>query len=200
MLHTDTRHDLVQSFFVPVARLSATLLAQSMYALCDRARALLADDGVADAAIELVPAADLRYVGQEYSVTVPWSLEENPAAVVRALPERFAAAHLDRYGHNNPGESVECVNLRMTALGRIDKIPSHIVGPRNGMTPTATEHSHFDGAWHETRVYRRESLGADATVVGPAIVLENACTTAVPPRWAGTVSSHGHLILEWSAL
>jgi N-methylhydantoinase A len=198
MLHTDTRHDLVQSFFVPIARLSGALLAESMASLCGRARTLLADDGVTDGAVELVPAADLRYVGQEYSVTVPWSLEEDPVTVVRELSERFAAAHLDRYGHNNPGESVECVNLRVTALGRIAKIPSRILGRHDGAARTAGERSYFDGGWHETPVYRRESLGAGASVHGPAILLEDACTIAVPPGWGGTVSSHGHLILERS--
>ncbi|HXF97534.1 MAG TPA: hydantoinase/oxoprolinase family protein [Gaiellaceae bacterium] len=197
MLHADTRHDLVRSFFVSLAELSGAQLGESMQALCERARALLAADGVPPKSIELIPAADLRYVGQEYAVTVPWSLEENPEEVVRRLPERFAAAHLDRYGHNNPGEGVECVNLRVTALGRVGKVRRRSLDRQSGRpTPAWSERTWLDERWCETPVYWRESLGAGATLAGPAIVLEDACTTVVPAGWGGKVSSHGHLILE----
>jgi N-methylhydantoinase A len=199
MLHTDTRHDLVQNFFVPVARLSPSLLADNVRGLVDRARALLVEDGVTDGRVELVPAADLRYVGQEYVVTVPWSLRDDPGNVVAALPEWFASAHLQRYGHNNPGESVECVNLRMTALGKTTKASARLLERRDGAVAAATETTYFDGTWHETPVYLRDSLGAGQTVVGPAILLEDACTTTFSPGWAGTVSPHGHVLLERAA-
>jgi N-methylhydantoinase A len=199
MLHTDTRHDLVQNFFVPLAALDGAQLEDAVADLFERGRALLAADGVDDAAVELVPAADLRYVGQEYTVTVPWARDEQPAEVVAALAGRFAEAHLERYGHNNPGEDVECVNLRVTALGRIPKLAPRTLGARNGAgVDGAVEQTHFDGAWHSTSIVRRESLGAGAVVDGPAIVLEDACTTAIAPGWVATVSSHGHLMVERS--
>jgi 5-oxoprolinase (ATP-hydrolysing) len=59
----------------------------------------------------------------------------------------------------------------------------------------ASTRSYFDGEWHETAVLRRESLPAGETVEGPAIVLEDACTTMLPPAWTAKVSPQGHLIL-----
>jgi N-methylhydantoinase A len=197
MLHTDTRHDLVQSFFVPVAGLSAPALEQSLGRLYGRARRLLRDDGVTDDAVELLPAADLRYVGQEYAVTVTWPYAQDAATVIDALPAAFATAHLDRYGHNNPGESVECVNLRVTALGRIKRgaVPDGPVATGDAVA-TSTTQAFFDNAWHDTPVFRREAFGAGVTVRGPAILLEDACTIAVPPGWVGNISRHGHLMIE----
>jgi N-methylhydantoinase A len=197
MLHTDTRHDLVQNFFVPLGELAPAALDNAVADLYRRANALLADDGVRDGgAVELIPAADLRYVGQEYTVTVPWSSAEQTAAVVARLPEAFAAAHLNRYGHNNPGESVECVNLRVTAVGQIAKVAAPSLADSNGTAPTATNRSFFAGGWHETPVFQRDALGAGATIIGPAILLEDACTITVPPSWVGSVSRHGHLSIE----
>lgn len=196
MLHTDTRHDLVQNFFAPTSELVPGALAAAAGELCGRARALLREDGVAEDAVELVPAVDLRYVGQEYSVTVPWSLGDDPEEVIEALPSWFAAAHLGRYGHNNPGESVECVNLRVTAIGKVQNVMPRVVPADNGFAPAQTTRAYFDGGWHETPVYRREELGAGAVVAGPTIFLEDACTSVVPPGWAGTVSRHGHLLVE----
>ncbi|MBM3678607.1 MAG: hydantoinase/oxoprolinase family protein, partial [Actinobacteria bacterium] len=197
MLHTETRHDLVQSFFVPEHELSAERLDEALDGLRRRALDLLAADGVAREDAELVPAADVRYAGQEYAVTVSWAAGEASGSVIATLPERFATAHLERYGHSNPGETIECVNLRITALARSGEARRTSLPARDGSAAAAadTHRSYFDGAWHEAAVVRRESLAAGDAVEGPAIVLEDACTTTIPPAWVAQVSHHGHLVL-----
>mgnify|MGYP001286418408 CR=1 FL=1 len=196
MLHSDTRHDLVQNYFTKVADLTPEQLEAAIGELSERGRQLLEQDGVEPEAMELVPAADLRYAGQEYTVTVAWDAGEAPADTIARLTERFDAAHLERYGHNNEGEAVECVNLRVTALGRVKKV--EIAGPEPGTLgePAARTRAHFKGEWHDAPVYRRETLGLDVVVPGPAIVLEDACTTAVPPGWAARVAARGTLVIE----
>jgi N-methylhydantoinase A len=199
MLHTDTRHDLVQSFFVPLGALEPEALQEAVEALAERGRELLRDDGVEDAAVELVPSADLRYRGQEYTVSVPWALHEDPAVVLASLPAAFAAAHLERYGHNNPGEDVECVNLRLAAFGRLGAVPATAIGNGRAADPVASSRTWFGGDWHDTPVYRRPDLGAGSAVAGPAILIEDACTVAVPAGWSGVVSERGHLTLRSEA-
>ena len=196
MLHTDTRHDLVQNFFVPLSELAPAELDRELAALCERARALLADDAVADDAVDLVPAADLRYVGQEYTVTVPWSLAADSASVIAELPEAFENAHIDRYGHNNPGESVECVNLRVTAIGRIPKLAAPYLAAGSGAVTAATGSAFLGDGWRDTPVFPRDAFGDGSTIEGPAILLEDACTITIPPGWHATVSPHGHLTIE----
>ena len=44
----------------------------------------------------------------------------------------------------------------------------------------------------------RADIGRDQELDGPAIVLEDACTTLVPPSWTATVSARGHLVLRRS--
>jgi N-methylhydantoinase A len=166
---------------------------------------------VSDGAIELEPAADLRYVGQEYTVTVPFPLlpihrgtpsgfpgplRRPVAATLAALPDDFAGAHLDRHGHNNPGEAIECVNLRMTALGRIHPPPRPEVPERPPPSPVATQDVRFGDRVHATPVYDRGGLGRGARLTGPCVLLEDACTSVVPPGWSATCSDRGHLLLE----
>ena len=198
MLHTDTRHDLVQSFFAPVADIFPAGLGRALEELDDRARRLLDDDGVKPDAMETLPAADLRYAGQEYTVTVPWSPTEPAESVLATLAERFDAAHLRRYGHSNAGEAVECVNLRVTALGRVVNAPPAQPPEGEAGAPAGRTSAHFDGVWHDAPVHRREGLGLGAVVHGPAIVLEDACTTAVPPGWEARVADRASLLLERS--
>ncbi len=46
----------------------------------------------------------------------------------------------------------------------------------------------------DTALYHRDSIGA--TIAGPAIVLEDTCTTVVSPGWTARPVSGGHLLLE----
>ena len=117
MLQTDTRHDAVQSFYVRVADLSDEALEAALSDLEERARLMVKEDGFDDQAITLEPSADLRYSGQEYTVTLPLDTSQGMKALIEGIPDQFAEAHNVRYGHSNPGEAVEFVNLRMAAFG-----------------------------------------------------------------------------------
>ena len=198
MLHADIRHDVVQSFYVGVAETDTEALEATLAELAERARLLVKEDGVDERAIVLEPSADLRYVGQEYTVTLPLHSGEPTGEMLAGLPQRFADAHEVRYGHSNPAEDVEFVNLRMTARGSLRRPDAVELPTGEAGEPVAVERTWFAGAWPATPVHRREALPAGATVAGPAIVLEDACTTLVPPAWTASVSTHGHLVLRRS--
>ena len=198
MLHADIRHDVVQSFYLGVAETDGETLEATLAELAERARLLVKEDGVDERAIGLEPSADLRYVGQEYTVTLPLPVAEPTGRTLAALPERFAEAHEVRYGHSNPAEDVEFVNLRMTARGSLRRPEAVDLPTGDAGEPVAVERTWFDGSWLPTPVHRRESLPAGAVVAGPAIILEDACTTLVPPSWTASVSAHGHLVLRRS--
>jgi N-methylhydantoinase A/oxoprolinase/acetone carboxylase beta subunit len=48
----------------------------------------------------------------------------------------------------------------------------------------------------DAAVYRREQLGLDQTLSGPAIVEQLDTTTVVPPGFAATVHASGCLVLK----
>jgi 5-oxoprolinase (ATP-hydrolysing) len=50
--------------------------------------------------------------------------------------------------------------------------------------------------WRDVPVFRREKLGASATITGPAIVAEANGTTVIDGGWHGDVNERGHLILR----
>ncbi len=198
MLQTDTRHDAVQSFYVRVADLTDEALEAALSDLEERARLMVKEDGFDDQAITLEPSADLRYSGQEYTVTLPLDTSKGMKALIEGVPDQFAEAHNVRYGHSNPGEAVEFVNLRMAAFGAMTR-PRPQALPAGDMPAAAgIERTWFGDTWFETPVYQRAGLPGAAELAGPAIVLEDACTTLVPPNWTARVSGHGHLVLNRS--
>ena len=69
------------------------------------------------------------------------------------------------------------------------------VGGSADAQPVAHRAVHFDGGSVETPVYERDTLGAGAQIVGPAIVEEFGSTTVAFPAWHVGVDDYGNLIL-----
>ena len=92
-----------------------TSVAGAFVSLEAEGAALLEAEGIDAADRYVARSADMRYVGQEYTVNVlvgaTISLEQ--------IDADFHDAHRIRYGHATPGAPVEFVNLRLAALGRI---------------------------------------------------------------------------------
>jgi N-methylhydantoinase A len=185
MLHAPIRHDFVRAFFRPLDGLDEADLAGLSGELVAEGEGTLLAEGVALERIGCELSADLRYSGQEYTLNVPLGEE---------LARRFTEAHEARYGHANPNEAIEVVNVRAAALGVSEPLPPAELSAGEPGAQAQVE-TIFDSVALETALYRREALGAGSAVAGPCIVLEDGCTTLVPPGWHGTTTTHGHLVL-----
>ncbi|WP_120245287.1 hydantoinase/oxoprolinase family protein [Halopiger aswanensis] len=151
---------------------------------------VLADASEPDAA-RVERAADCRYAGQSFELTVP--VDEQFDA--RAVAERFHSSHERAYGYAMD-ESIEVVNLRTTATIPGDEPTIRHEGA--GDAVLGTREAHFPGAEagaRETTVYERDRLAPGATVDGPAILEQAESTTVVPPAWSGDVLADGTLVL-----
>src|SRR5215217_1871528 len=200
MLQTDIRHDLTQTFYEAMdPSLSEEL--ESIYAkLEDEAREVLEDEGVPGSRMELLRTADMRYVGQEYFVNV--ELPQNGQLTESALGEltdRFHAAYKTRYGHSTPGAPVEFVNLRVAALGELERDVAGFKPPSGGeVPPHDTREVIFEDERMPTKIFRRDQLPAGAEVAGPLVIEEDTATTVVPPGWDARVDELGNVIIEGS--
>jgi N-methylhydantoinase A len=192
MLQTDMRHDVVRSFFAPLAELESSAVAAAFDELEAEGSALLEADGIAPDDRRYARSADMRYVGQEYSVSVPVGREVALDEVGRAFHE----GHHVRYGHSTPDAPVEFVNLRVAALGRVGASPAPAVEPEELEEPVVgTRPVVFEGRPHETPVLRRERLAAGAAHEGPLVIEEEGSTTVVPPGARLRVDEHGNLVI-----
>ncbi|MFB6155079.1 MAG: hydantoinase/oxoprolinase family protein [Haloferacaceae archaeon] len=133
-------------------------------------------------------AADLRYHGQSFELTVP---VDDPLSVPDVV-ERFHEAHDRTYGYRMD-EPVELVTLRATAA--VTRDPPAMRYAAAGDPDRGTREAHFDGEYRETPVYGREALPAGETVPGPAVLEQAESTVVVPPSWTGTVLADGTVAL-----
>ncbi|MEN3280974.1 MAG: N-methylhydantoinase [Solirubrobacteraceae bacterium] len=136
----------------------------------------------------LARAADLRYRGQSFELTVD-------AGDPDQLVARFHDAHDQRYGYRMDDEPVELVNVRVTATVAVQK-PALKEDPSQGDGRAGLRQASFEGDWAEVEVLDRTQMGAGAEVSGPALVEFPEATCVVAPGWAGRVDEAGSLVLE----
>jgi N-methylhydantoinase A len=153
-------------------------------------------------AVALDRRAECRYLGQGYELSLP---VDTAAADWRAeLAGHMDAQHEREYGFAFPGDPVELINLRVTAVGTLDAEmprtgpppgePGVIPGPP---VPAGTSAVRFavGGGRVEVPVLERSKLAVGSEVDGPAIVVEMDSTIVVNPRWRGVVLDDGAMRL-----
>ena len=179
LLASDLRYDAVRSVLQRLGDVDAIAL-RAAYEEHERPlRALLEQDGCTDDEIDVSWAADLRYRGQGYELTIPFA----PLAELRAA---YDTAHRAEFGYDFPDYDLEFVNLRITAVGKLAGL-GH--APVEGGTIEEARVDEVDVTFrhddklemHKTSVYKRERLPVGEAIRGPAILTQLDSTTLVPP-------------------
>jgi N-methylhydantoinase A len=201
MLMADVRVDVVQT---EVRNLGATGAAELEAAFASLERACeerLTSSALSFDGLRFLRAADMRYVGQEHTVTVPVP-DAGGADAIAALKRAFDQAHGERYSHNAPAEPAQIVSLRVSAFGELRKPTLARLQP-GGPTPaadarTGTRGVVFDAAvgWLDTPVYCRAALAAGNRITGPAVVEEPTATVLLRPVDELEVDELGNLNLR----
>lgn len=191
MLQTDVRHDFKMTYYGYWHEIAPVDLAEKFDSLEENGRDYLRKEGFTDAEISFERFADFRYHGQEYVLTIP--VPTGPVDL-NAVRGSFDAAYERQYGHSSPDAVVEVANLRVAALGTLER-PA-IPDPRASQRTAARGRKvYFDGTEHETAIVNRSEIAAGETVEGPAIIEEATATTLLPPDWRAEVIAGGQLLL-----
>jgi N-methylhydantoinase A len=142
-------------------------------------------------------SADLRYAGQNYELEV--ELPEGDLDVGwTALLERFAADHERQYGFSLPGEAVELINLRVTAMRANLPVPL-VADPHEDFEPERRDVWFEPDAPVDCPIHRRVSLRPGTELEGPAVIEEPDSTTLVFPGDRLLVGESGVLVLTLGA-
>ncbi len=187
LLLADARKDFSKSLLIEGAG-SAASLEKTFNELHSRGKMELKAEGFKTSEIRSVDFVDLRYRGQSYELTIPFTSKFIAA---------FHDAHEWRYGYSNREKGVELVNARTTFFGRTPK-PKFEKAPRQRGRPKPIHMRTvwIDGRRIKTAVYDRAFLGYGHAIDGPAIIGEYSSTTLVPPDFGCHVDPYLNLILQ----
>jgi N-methylhydantoinase A len=203
LLYAEVEHHYVRTYRARTRQVAGGQLDRVFAELEAEARAQLAVDGFASAAMQLTRSADLRYQGQSFELTV--TVEPGPldGPAIARLDEAFAREHERTYGHRaGPQEPVELIALRLVARGVPDapRVPDRVVHDRElGSELAAVRRAYFgrEWGWLETPVIRRADLAVGRP--GPLIVEEYDATGLVPPGWHAASDEAGNILLTSGA-
>jgi len=193
MLQTDLRSDQTCAYYQAVASVDLDDLGRRYKELEELGAAALRNQGVEDADLFYERSADMRYIGQEYSIKVSFPSDSSLDDIVAAFHE----SHDRRYGHSSPAAPVEFVNLRLAAFGALDRSsvdrPEAAEGSKSARI--GERETIYNGERLSTPIFDRTRLGKDDRLSGPLIVEEKSATTVVPPGWQARVDDIGNILI-----
>lgn len=195
MLTADIRYDYVQTYVKPLSMLTVEE-AEKVYAK-------LAEDGVRRLErinikeYVLVKYMDLRYQGQEHTLTI--MLPSNYD--LPSVKELFHKTHEKTYGYKLPEYEVELVNLRLAVIGVTRKPSISVIEEGSENPPSQALKGYrevlYEGhGWVRVPVYDRDLLKANNVIEGPAVIEEATSTTILYGEDKARIDRYGNIIIE----
>jgi N-methylhydantoinase A len=198
MLAADLRLDFIQTYISRLNDIKLDKINATYQKLEEHARAELSREFPGSST--LMRAADVRYLGQNYEVTVAVPNGTIAQEDLATIANNFNQEHRRLYGHFKADEPMEIVTLRTTIVGamsrpRLKKIPT----AKNAEAALKSERQVYFAEKHgfvNCEVYDRALLGADCSIEGPCIVEEMDSTVLVNPDQEASIDSYGNVIIE----
>jgi N-methylhydantoinase A len=202
LLSTDLQHDAVRTFVQRGPEYDVTGMEAVYRTLQADAAAYLTAEGVPAARQTFQRQADLRYAKQGFEVTVDFPAATVSTASVQQLMALFHQRHEQLYTYAAADTPVEIVNLRLRAVGRMDKLAlPRVATVAEGTVPQPNQSRtvYFASTGTiDTPVFARHTLCTGHVVAGPAIIEQLDTTTVLYPGQQATVDAYGNLHLRWS--
>lgn len=201
LLLTDLMTNYSQTRIMPVEAASLAAMADVFAGLDERATQWFANEGIPPDMRRTRKTVDMRYVGQNYELPIPYP--DGPAGPqsLKQLRTAFEAAHQQMYGYIAPEEPMQAVTFRLEAKGLVK--PADMRAHPETRLPLDDAIMTKRDVWlAETKsftscpVYDREKLGPGHRIQGPAIVEQMDATTVVLPGQTAIVDPHLNIIIE----
>lgn len=144
----------------------------------------IAEGALAEVNIEW--RADIRYVGQSFTLSVAWQ-------GVKQTFIDFSSLHQQRYGYQLDAEA-EIVNIQI-----IPKVAGEEFGlPKLEASKPCNVSTNVKVYGYAGYVccYERSDLSTGEQIVGPCIVKEYSATTYLGENWCGVIDEFGNICLE----
>jgi N-methylhydantoinase A len=129
LVASDLKRDYSRTLYAELRALDPAQVAAALAEMGATACEWLAAVAVPPERRALLRSADLRYRRQAYELTVPFADGPVTRESFEALATAFHDKHRQTYGHANHEQSVQLVNLRLTAVGRL---PPFTLGQHQG--------------------------------------------------------------------
>ena len=204
VLSADVLIDEERSCLSAADRVDCALLASHWDALASEATGYFRDADIAEEDIRYQYLVNLRYPGQNWSLSVPIESQQRGFDSSFSTPERvaelieaFHARHEEEYSYARRDEQPEVTGVRLItraespkpALGKGQATEKQI------LTASRTRRANLGEGFAETPVFVGKELNRGDVVVGPAIIEESFTTIVVYPGWKALLDDADDYVL-----
>jgi N-methylhydantoinase A len=200
LLVADARNDYVKTFLMDIDVLDIGRFNEIFYELEENALRWLSEEGISPEKQKIIKTVDMRYVGQNFELSIPVSNGILKQSKVDTLIKNFYQEHKRNYGHYVEGEPVQLVNFRVTAQGTTSKF--ELKKPRGmtkkiGLSIVAHREVCFNSEVPVlTPIYNRNELLPGDQINGPAIIEQMDTTTLVFPDNQAKIDDVWNIIIN----
>jgi len=192
----DVRHDFVRTLNRRFADLGAGSVDAVFAEQVAAGHALLARERVEVERVEVRHEVDVLYRGQSHVIRLA---VESPGFDPEQVLADFTRYYQERFAISLPEMVPMLVNARTTIVGVRKPIDLGLFRPPQGGNVTSAltgeRQTWFSGAWHPTKIYRREKLPSGACLAGPAIVEQFDSTLVLDPGSRAEVDQLGNIVV-----
>ena len=157
------------------------LLARSLVSLRERVGQ--------DAQPEISFSARMRFIGQEHTLSVAWSADED----TEKLFQRFSDAHKARFGHTFENKSeITSLTVKLVMPAVKPDVAAQVAAPMSGASDT--EHRMFDaylGKMTDCRKVRRHTLETGKVYNGPLLIVDEGSSLGLRGDQSAKVDEYG---------
>jgi N-methylhydantoinase A len=200
LLFADVEHQVIRGFYRPMDDTSVNDLQATLQPMVDEAHQLLIADGFKDADHRQIEVfAEMKYIGQTWTLRIPFPGFPVDGATKPALWEGFGQTHEQNYGYRSDTEKLQFVALKVLGRGisEVPRVPEQVRRAGERIAERGERDAYYgpDHGWKTTRVVPRIDLGQDP-VEGPLIIEEYDTTTVVRPGWRVRLDNWNNIIME----
>ena len=193
----------LQETFVKTCRTSLeenfNIVERSLKEIKERAIKWFKNEGKSDGKRSLLLFLDMRYVGQNYELSINLGDILNKKINLKKsdLKSLFFENHKKNYGHFDPYAEIEVVNLRLRAISELKSKQPKLKTLNDKPKFNSIVDVWFDNKKpRKTKVFERSTLPPDFTINEPSIIVQEDATTLIPPDCNLIVDKKLNLIIE----
>jgi len=195
MLVADLRYDYVRTYIKPVSELNIAEIENIYIEMYEEGKKKLEEIGVHN--IASLKYMDLRYQGQEHTLTIPLPSTYD----INLIRDLFHEHHERVYGYSLRNYEIELVNLRIAVIGitskpSYTKIPKGDKKPRQEALFKIKKVLYEDRGWLDVPIYIREKLLGGNEIEGPAVIIEESSTTVLYEGDHAVIDDYGNIIIK----
>ena len=193
MLSADIENNFSRTLMADLAIESHSLFEEIFFVLEVEALDSLLKQEIPNENAIVERSMDLRYVGQEHTLSVTIGEEFD----IEEAKNAFNQLHRARYGHAMDS-NIQALNLRVKGIGHLSspKIQNFTLGDGNIVRALIGERNCFDFASRERmayKIYDRSNLMPGDLINGPALIDEGTSVTVIPSDCKCSVDSRKYL-------